>query len=550
MVENRIDGVGSSHRTGDGNGNPGCISPVELSLFSNRVQSVCDEMGAALKRAAFSPNIKDRLDFSCALFDGNGQLTAQAAHIPVHLGSMAFAMESIVNTVQWKPGDMVVVNDPYKGGTHLPDVTLIAPVYLQGIRVAFVANRAHHANIGASSPGSMPVSTHLQQEGIVIPPTHIQRQGEVQQSVLFRLAGLVEGEDSKSKDQANFTPPQQSALGDFKAQMSANRIGVERLLQLIQRYGVAQFNKLVEGINDYAQSLALASLKTIPDGRYRCTDWLDDDGAGTRGVQISAELTVAQGDIEVDFAGTAAQVNGNVNCPLSVAAAAIFYCLRCLMPEQMPVCAGAFRGIRLRAAKGSLLNAEYPAAVAAGNVETSTRVVDVVLGALAQAIPNLIPAASQGSMNNLAMGGIDGGGESWDYYETMGGGMGASSKSQGLSAVQTHMTNTLNTPVESLESHYPIQLTRYQVRRGSGGQGFHSGGDGIIREFRFTQPATVTLLTERRARAPWGAQGGKPGKTGNNFLNAQPLPAKISTTVAAGDVLCVETPGGGGWGKE
>ena len=246
MVENRIDGVGSSHRTGDGNGNPGCISPVELSLFSNRVQSVCDEMGAALKRAAFSPNIKDRLDFSCALFDGNGQLTAQAAHIPVHLGSMAFAMESIVNTVQWKPGDMVVVNDPYKGGTHLPDVTLIAPVYLQGIRVAFVANRAHHANIGASSPGSMPVSTHLQQEGIVIPPTHIQRQGEVQQSVLFRLAGLVEGEDSKSKDQANFTPPQQSALGDFKAQMSANRIGVERLLQLIQPW--SEHHGILQGI--------------------------------------------------------------------------------------------------------------------------------------------------------------------------------------------------------------------------------------------------------------------------------------------------------------
>ena len=520
-------------------------NPIELSLFSSRIESICDEMGAALKRAAFSPNIKDRLDFSCAVFDAKGLLCAQAAHIPVHLGSMAYAMESIVAQVQWQEGDMIVVNDPYMGGTHLPDVTVIAPLFVAGQLVAFVANRAHHANIGATAPGSMPVSRTLQEEGVVISPTHIVRQGQQQHSVLERLAGLEAGTLENAHGQ--LTPGQRASVGDFTAQISANRIGAKRLHGLIERYGVQGYVALVNSLNDYAETLALSSLQAIPNGRYRFEDVLDDDGAGTANIPIVATIDVANGAIEVDFAGTSAQVAGNVNCPLSVAAAAVFYCFRCLMPDQMPVCAGAFRPIHLKAQLGSLLNALFPAAVAAGNVETSTRLVDVILGALAQAIPERIPAASHGTMNNVAMGWADGD-AFWGYYETMAGGMGASDQAAGLSAVQTHMTNTLNTPVESLESHYPLQVNRYEVRRGSGGAGKHCGGDGLVREIQFKQPACVTLLTERRHSQPWGLQGGSAGASGLNQLNQQTLEAKTTFNVKPGDVLTVATPGGGGWG--
>lgn len=530
-------------------------NPVELSLFSSRIESICDEMGAALKRAAFSPNIKDRLDFSCAVFDAGGHLCAQAAHIPVHLGSMAYAMESIISAVQWAPLDMVVVNDPYMGGTHLPDVTVIAPLFVEGHLIAFVANRAHHANIGASSPGSMPVSRSLQEEGVVISPTHIVRAGSVQNSILETLVGLEEGSLSDSLNPAStggaaqLTNAQLASVGDFTAQISANRIGVTRLAGLIERYGVSDYTALVAALNHYAEVIARESLKTIPCGEYFFQDCLDDDGAGNIDIPIVATIRVSQGQIDVDFEGTSLQVDGNVNCPLSVAAAAVFYCFRCLMPNQMPVCAGAFRSLTLTAEKGSLLNARFPAAVAAGNVETSTRVVDVILGALAQAIPERIPAASHGSMNNIAMGWADPEQGSWDYYETMAGGMGGSSLADGLSAVQTHMTNTLNTPVESLEFHYPLQIKRYQIRRGSGGNGLHHGGDGLERELVFKETACVTLLTERRYSQPWGLKGGEAAQSGLNLLNGVELKAKTTFEVKAGDRLTIATPGGGGWGK-
>ena len=388
----------------------------------------------------------------------------------------------------------------------------------------------------------MPVSTSLLEEGVVIPPTHILCGGQLQHEVLHTLIGL--------EGAATLSPTQLSAKGDFSAQISANQIGVSRLTQLIDRYGLAVFQGMVRGLNDYAHGLAVESLKSIPCGSYGFTDYLDDDGAGNRHIPIQVLLQVKPGEIDLDFSGTASQVAGNVNCPLSVAAAAVFYCLRCLMPERMPVCAGAFRCISLKAEPGCLLNAEYPAAVAAGNVETSSRVVDVILGALAQAIPEQIPAASQGTMNNLAMGGVAADTGSWDYYETMAGGMGASASGEGLSAVQTHMTNTLNTPVESLESHYPIQVLRYQVRTQSGGSGHFRGGNGIVRELVFEQPATVTLLTERRDSKPWGLQGGGMASSGNNYLNDERLPAKVCIQVKPGDRLCVETPGGGGWGME
>ncbi|HVL00455.1 MAG TPA: hydantoinase B/oxoprolinase family protein, partial [Dongiaceae bacterium] len=522
------------------------VNPIELGLFSSRIESICDEMGAALRRAAFSPNIRDRLDFSCAIFAANGELTAQAAHIPVHLGSMAYAMTSIVAGIEWQSGDMLVVNDPFRGGTHLPDVTVIAPVFVQGQLIAFVVNRAHHANIGATAPGSMPVSRTLEEEGVVIPPTHLLRDGRWQWPVLEQLAGLAPGTLADAAEQGAGLPP---AAGDFSAQVSANRVGAQRLQALIEQYGIDAYVVLVEALNDYAERLALASLRAIPPGRYRFTDYLDDDGAGTEHIAITCEVVAADSGVVVDFTGTAPQVAGNVNCPLSVAAAGVFYVLRCLMPDQTPACAGTFRPIQLRAPEGCLLNARYPAAVAAGNVETSTRVVDVLLGALAQALPQRIPAASHGSMNNLAMGALLADGGRWDYYETIGGGMGASARGEGISAVQTHMTNTLNTPVESLETHYPLRVKRYGVRRGSGGDGLHRGGDGIVREVEFLQPATVTLLTERRASTPWGLQGGRPGAAGVNALNGNELPAKICLQVKNGDVLTVATPGGGGWGQ-
>ncbi|MEJ2509337.1 MAG: hydantoinase B/oxoprolinase family protein [Gammaproteobacteria bacterium] len=513
------------------------MDPIALSIFASRIEAVCDEMGAVLQRAAFSPNIRDRLDFSCAVFDARGELCAQAAHIPVHLGSMAYAMHDIVSRLEWAPGDQVIVNDPFLGGTHLPDVTVIAPLFVDDILVAFVANRAHHADIGAHSPGSMPISRSLAEEGLIIPPTHLVRAGQRDEEMLGRIV-----EATRNPDEGR---------GDFAAQLSANRSGLERLGQLVADFGRAEFARALAGLNDYAERLALDALGVIPDGVYRFEDVMDDDGLGHRDLVIAAEVRAAGGRVHVDFAGTAAQTPGNINCPLSVAAAGVYYVFRCLMPPQTPACAGAFRPITLEAPEGCLLNARRPAAVAAGNVETSTRVVDVVMGALARALPETIPAASHGSMNNLAMGASaeTGGGRAWDYYETVGGGMGAGAHGGGLHGVQTHMTNTRNTPVEVLEARYPVRVRRYALRRGSGGAGQHPGGDGVVREYEFLAPAQATLLTERRTHAPWGLAGGAPGSRGENRLNGEALAVNYSLPVAPGDRLSILTPGGGGWGS-
>lgn len=508
------------------------MNPIELNLFANRLEAICEQMGEVLRNAAFSPNIRDRLDFSCALFDAQGLLSAQAAHIPVHLGSMAFAMSSIVNRIEWAEGDQVILNDPFLGGTHLPDVTLIAPVFCAGELAAFVVNRAHHANIGSETPGSMPVSSSIQEEGLVIAPSHLYRHDLPQQKLFDWLQGHL-GEDD--------------ALGDFAAQVSANRFGVRALTELIRHAGIDAYRDGLVELNDYAARLAGLAIAGLPAGNYRFQDYMDDDGQQNQRILISLQLHIGDGGVTADFAGSAGQVAGNINCPLSVAAAAVFYVFRCLMPEQTPACDGAFRQITVLAPEGSLLNATYPAAVAAGNVETSTRIVDVTLGALAQAVPDKIPAASHGSMNNIAMG-SDKPGKRWNYYETIGGGMGAGLSGGGLSAVQTHMTNTLNTPVEVLETRYPLLLTRYAIRRGSGGRGQRQGGDGIIRSYRFLQPAQVSLLTERRHLSPWGIERGEDGRPGVNLLNNQPLPAKTQLSVAAGDELTVMTPGGGGYG--
>lgn len=505
---------------------------IELSLFASRVSAICEEMGALLGRVSFSPNIRDRLDYSCALFDSHGRLLGQATHIPVHLGSMAHAMRGLVEAFDWQPGDMVVFNDPFQGGTHLPDVTFVSPVFSSGRLAGFCANRAHHADIGSDAPGSMPVSSRLEEEGIVISPVRIVAAGETDQAFFDGLLSRLQNTDT--------------ARGDFQAQMAANRLGEKRLSDLAAGLGFETLILRCDELQEYAGRLALASLSSLPSGQYRFRDLLDDDGQGTLDIPICVTVSVDRKGVLVDFKGTARQVKGNLNCPLSVTAAAVFYVFRCLMPEQVPACFGAMQPVRITAPEGCLVNAMPPAAVAAGNVETSMRITDVVCGALAQAIPGLIPAASQGSMNNLAMGSREGG--HWDYYETLGGGMGAGPGNDGRSACHSHMTNTLNTPVEVLERHYPLRILRYSRRRGSGGKGKYAGGDGMVREYEFLADADLSVLSERREHAPWGLEGGGDGQTGRNLLDGESIPGKCQLSVRAGQRLRIETPGGGGYG--
>tara|TARA_B110000091_G_scaffold37694_1_gene40530 strand:- start:203 stop:1762 length:1560 start_codon:yes stop_codon:yes gene_type:complete len=511
------------------------MNPIELKLFSSRVSAICDEMGTVLRRTAFSPNIKDRLDFSCALFSSNGKLFAQAAHIPVHLGSMAFAMESIIENRQWASGDMLVLNDPYLGGTHLPDVTLIAPVFVeQGASLlGFVANRAHHANIGCDTPGSMPISSSLEEEGLIIPPTLLFKSGQLQQEALALLQ--MQGD---------------SLNGDFAAQAGANTLGVQRLQSLLATMSISDYDQGMKELNDYADRITANTIAELQVGEYSFTDYLDDDGCGQLSIRLALTLRIGPDHLELDFRDSSKQVAGNLNCPESVVAAAAFYCVRCLLPGDPPACEGLFRRIHLRTKAGSIVNANRPAAVAAGNVETSSRLVDLVFGALAKVLPDRIPAASQGTMNNVAMGHIDDEtGERWDYYETLAGGIGGGPTTSGRDAVHSHMTNTLNTPVESLEMHYPLRVHRYAVRRGSGGKGKHHGGAGIVREYEFLDEAQLTLLSERRLLSPWGLNEGGAGMKGRNSLNGETLPGKCSIVVKKGDRLLIETPGGGSWGE-
>lgn len=522
------------------------MNPVQLGVFASRLSAVAAEMGVVLQRSAFSPNIRDRLDYSCAVFDSDGALCAQAAHIPVHLGSMAYAMDSIVKNVNWRVGDTLVLNDPFLGGTHLPDVTLISPVFVNERLQAFVANRAHHADIGSDQPGSMPISSSLGEEGLVISPQFLQRENRLEKEVWDSIRLALGAKTEEETD----------TLGDFKAQISANMKGLERLQFLISGMGEADFSAALADLNDYGEVVARQSLSDIPDGSYSAIDYMDDDGQGNQNLMLKAVIKVSSGDINVDFSGSHPQVPGNINCPLSVAAAATYYVFRCLMPDSTPACAGIFRPITIYAPKGSIVNAESPAAVAAGNVETSSRLVDLVIAALAKAIPEKMPAASQGTMNNLAMGGIryKAGGDNdqnmstWSYYETIAGGTGAHQSGRGLSAVQSHMTNTFNTPVEVLESNYPLRVVSYRLRDTSGGEGKNIGGEGIVREYEFLENAQATLLTERRSYAPYGAAGGEPGECGKNLLNGEMMPPKCALDLSPGDRLRIETPGGGGYG--
>lgn len=510
---------------------------VELAVFSGRLNSICEEMGYVLKRTALSPNIKDRLDFSCAFFDVEGHICAQAAHIPVHLGSMAYAMSGLVAREEWKEGDLLILNDPFLGGTHLPDVTVVSPFFYRGELLGFFANRAHHANIGASSPGSMPISKDIGEEGELISPCKLYVAGDLVGSVAKRLSRIEGGEGEEIP-------------GDFLAQVSANKTGETRLTEWLGSVFNGDSGQYLrsglEAVNGYGKDIALKAISGIPKGRASFTDYMDGDGFDNQQIAICVNLYVHETGIEVDFSGTDQQVSGNINCPISVSAASVYYVFACLLPTYAPHCHGVFQAVTISAPEGTLLNAKPYAAVAAGNVETSMRIVDAMLGALAKLGVD-VPGAAQGTMNNVALGGRSA--KKWDYYETIGGGMGASSLSDGLSAVQCHLTNTLNTPVESLEMHYPLRIKEYSVRNNSGGLGKYRGGDGIVRAYSFVEPTSITLLTERRKNAPWSANGGDSGLAGINFLNGREVPEKVSLEAKVGDVLEVITPGGGGWGR-
>lgn len=508
---------------------------IALGLFASRVSAICEEMGAVLARSALSPNIRDRLDYSCALFAANGDLIAQATHIPVHLGSMAYAMQGLAESRVWQQGDVMILNDPFAGGTHLPDVTVIAALVEQDRLLGFAASRAHYADIGSAAPGSMPVSDQLEQEGVLISPQLLYRAGKFQSSVLQPLMQAV-GDQSRVR-------------ADLQAQLSACRSGCRSLSALINAESHQAFIQRLDALNAYAERLTRVMISDIPDGEYRFTDVMDDDGFEHQAVRIAVKVTVAGDTLSADFSGTDSQVPGNINCPLSVTAAGVYYVIRCLLPDYTPTCAGVLRALCLTAPQGCLVNAVGPAAVAAGNVETSMRIVDVLCGALQQALPDKIPAASQGTMNNLAMGGEWQTAEAkqhWSYYETLAGGCGASSEHNGRSAVHSHMTNTLNTPVEVLESEYPLRICRYAVRHGSGGKGKYNGGDGIIREYCFLSDAIASVISERRYHPAWGIGTGSNGEPGCNRLNGRSIGAKVTQSVSAGDVLTIETPGGGG----
>ncbi|MDP3061888.1 MAG: hydantoinase B/oxoprolinase family protein, partial [Chloroflexota bacterium] len=472
-------------------------------------------------------------------------MVAQAAHIPVHLGAMPASVEAAIRVTTFSPGDVVILNDPYLGGTHLPDITLVAPVFVEdgGKRVlaGFVANRGHHADIGGMTPGSLPLSTELFQEGIIIPPIKLARRGRLNQEVVALLC-----RNSRTPDERK---------GDLAAQLASIRVGEQRLKEIVARYGLADVHEHMASLLDYSERMTRAAIQRIPQGVYSFLDYMDDDGIEGEPVPIAVRVTVKDDEMTFDFTGTSPQRPGSINAPLAVTVSAVLYVIRCVTGEQAPANQGCLRPVRILAPRGSLVNPEPEHAVAGGNVETSQRITDVLLGALAQALPALIPAASQGTMNNVLVGGHDPvRDKSFVYYETIAGGMGARPGKDGISGVHTHMTNTMNTPIEALEFVYPMRLRRYSLRRGSGGAGRYRGGDGIIRDMEFMVRATVTVLSERRKRAPYGLQGGEPGALGENVLlrggvEEVRLPGKATFEVAPGDVLSIRTPGGGGWGK-
>jgi N-methylhydantoinase B len=536
--------------------------PIELEVFKNLYHSIAEEMGAALRRTSFSPNIKERRDYSCAVFDGACQVLAMGDHMPVHLGSMPMSVAAAIVRCAMEPGDIVMLNDPFCGGTHLPDITLVMPVYVRKIKGSgrgrplhttpdfYVASRAHHADVGGTFPGSMGPCREIYQEGLRIPPVKIMRGGTLVPDVLALLLNNVR------------TPEERE--GDLGAQIAACQTGAQRLREICSRYGIARVKAAAGDLLVYSEELMRGFLRDLPPGTYQAEDFLDDDGISPEPVRIGVSIHVArrrggssrhrEAEVTIDFTGSSPQVQGAINAVEAITYSACFYVFRCLVREDVPATAGLMRPIKVIAPAGTVVNARPPAAVAGGNVETSQRIVDVLLKALAKAIPDRIPAAAAGTMNNLTIGGIDPrSGEPFAYYETIAGGMGACPNKDGVSGVHTHMTNSLNTPAEALEYAYPVRLRRYSLRPASGGRGLHTGGDGIVREIEVLTDAQVTLLADRRSRGPYGLAGGSDGARGRTVVvhldgSEEELAGKCSIRLRSGERVRVESPGGGGWG--
>ena len=521
--------------------------PIELAVFQSQTHSIAEEMGAALRRTSFSPNIKERRDYSCAVFDGAGQVVAMGDHMPVHLGSMPMSVKAAIEAVDLGPGDIAVLNDPYAGGTHLPDLTMVMAVFVPSAAVQeqapvmYVAARAHHADVGGMYPGSMGLCREIYQEGLRIPPVRIVRGGEVVRDVMAIILHNVR------------TPEERE--GDLMSQIGACRVGETRLQELIAKYGVKRLQGLMAGLLDYSEELMRAELATVSTGEFEAEDLLDNDGFSDSPIRIAVRVAfdAEARSVMVDFAGSSAQVESSINAVHAITYSAVYYVFRCLLREDAPATAGLMRPVTVLAPSGSIVNARIPGPVAGGNVETSQRIVDVLLRALAAAMPGRIPAASAGTMSNLTIGGVDPRTlRSFAYYETVAGGMGARPGADGVSGIHTHMTNSLNTPVEALEYAYPLRVRSYGYRDGSGGSGEFYGGDGIVREIEMLADAQVTLLADRRVFAPYGLQGGGDGALGRSTLisrdSSKELPGKCSVAAKTGDVVRVETPGGGGWG--
>jgi N-methylhydantoinase B len=503
------------------------MDAITLQVMASGIRAIAEEMEAALVRSAYSPNITERHDCSTAICDRDGAMIAQSASIPVHLGAMP---DAVVAVIARRPasGDVWIVNDPYTGGTHLPDLTLVSPLYVDAKLMGYAVSRAHHADIGGMTPGSMPAgSRELFQEGLILPPVRLVARGEVSPDVVAIIL-------------ANSRTPRERS-GDLRAQIAAHRLADARSTGLVHQWGAQRVVEACAELLAYAQRRTHAEIARIPDGTYRAEEFLEGDGVSTDPIPIRVAVTIAGDTLTVDFAGTAPAGPGNANCPLAVTRSAVYFVVRCLTDPDIPASSGAFAPVRVMAPEGCLVNARFPAAVAAGNVETSSRIVDAVFAAFGHAIP--VPAQGQGTMNNLTIGGTG-----FTYYETLGGGQGASPNADGPSAVHVAMSNTLNTPIEALETAYPIRVEHYRIRRGTGGAGAHTGGDGISRALRVLIDADVSIMAERRASRPAGAVGGGPGQVGATRLNGVLLPAKWRGRVTRGDVIEIDTPGGGGWG--
>src|SRR6266481_3553481 len=532
------------------------FDPTTLEIYRALYTSVAEEMGIALRRTSFSPNIKERRDYSCAVFDSSGQVIAQGDHMPVHLGSMPMAIAAALNEVEIGPGDVVALNDPFAGGTHLPDVTLISSVVSgqssvvkrkqlttdnRQLTLFYVGNRAHHADIGGATLGSMGLATVVYGEGVRIPPIHLVRDGEICADVMKLILANVRSSHERR--------------ADFEAQIGSLKTGSARLLEIVERRGTNEASEYAAHLISYSSRMMRRAIAAIPDGSYRAEDALDDDGITAGEIPIRVRVTIKGDNARVDFTGSAPQVAGALNAVESITVSAVSYVFRCLVGSDVPASAGLVEPIEVIAPEGTIVNAAHPASVAGGNVETSQRIVDTVFKALAQAIPEQIPAASQGTMNNLTIGGIDPRtGAEFSYYETVAGGMGARPDLDGMNATHTHMTNSLNTPAEALEYSYPLRVREYRIRKASGGKGRHKGGDGSVREIEVLAAARMSLLSDRRKRAPYGLQGGDDGALGRAFIiradgNEEQLPSKGSWDLAAGDRVRIETPGGGGFGE-